>query len=162
MGQPQAAWTSDVEQAMVLHAEGLDKLPVHEIWADQDSESDEDNVEAFDVSAENAYEFLQDPEDPYEIEDIFDGEETDGLPVLKVFKGQPFQKKFLRGRRSNPREYQRRRTQFKVRASIYRSKRRQAPREKGVCWTFQKTGSCPNKDCKFRHVTGSKSTKGRG
>ena len=61
----------DVEQAMALHAEGLDKLPVHEIWADQDSASDEDHVEAFYVSAENAYEFLQDPEDPYDIEDVF-------------------------------------------------------------------------------------------
>ena len=120
----------DIEKAIALHAESLDRMAEHELWADQDSESEEDIVEAFYVSEDGAYSFLQESGDPKEIFDIYDGEETDGLPVLKVFKGQPFRKKFLRGRRSDPKEHKRRRTQFKVKASVFCSSRRQPRREK--------------------------------
>ncbi len=65
----------DIERAIALHAESLDKMSKHELWADQDSESEEDIVEAFCVSEDNAYSFLQESGDPEEILDVYDGEE---------------------------------------------------------------------------------------
>ncbi len=146
----------DLDKVVALHAEKLAKLELEEVWSEQDSDSDCGYVEAFYVSEENSQVFLADTQEGDDVVHLFDGDETDGLPVLKMYRGQPFRKKFLKGRKGNPKEYQRRKTQFKQRGRVFRSNRGQPRKTKGHCWAYQKTGRCPNgASCKFKHVKGS-------